>query len=512
VGIASNLVLAMRERILGAVVGCAVLAGAPGWGQMHKVTAPQQVVRAVGVYEWTGDMAKPKASRLIPVSLYINGEYQDAGEYLARPVPFALDTGNVYELKNAGIDKGTVDLDYARHVQDANHDFEDSWYGYGSFHAAVAERPKIAKKLAPARTSGINSSVADSDSDRPTLVRKHGSESGSGSSSTSSAGTAPSSTTPSSGSVPADDPDRPTMHRASGSEGDSSTASSGTASASTSNASTAPSSTTASSGNVPADDPDRPTLKRRSPTEAKRAKEEAEVSGTGVDPALNNDPNRPRLHYGKPGASAAENEPSRLVGLPVDLHQMVAVSDAVDRDPHNFARNWEDAAERAAILEKMQTLARAQLAQYDAGPAAAPTAAAKKKTVASKARRKKVAAAPAPVALMDEVLKGYTLSYGGDPTYVYMAHTAGTGAALRYVTVVAQSDEQGELKAAIQSVTDAAHLDRTAQMKFVDVVDVDATNRASLLFELRAQSTRQFALYRVIAGQAQQFFVSGATE
>jgi hypothetical protein len=511
VGIASNLVLAMRERILDAVVGFAVLAGAPVWGQMHKVTAPQQVVRAVGVYEWTGDMAKPNASRLIPVSLYINGEYQDAGEYLARPVPFALDTGNVYELRNAGVDKGTVDLEYARHVQDANNDFEDSWYGYGSFHAAVAERPKVAKKLAPARTSGINSSVADSD--RPTLVRKHGSESGGGASttSTSTANTAPSSTTASSGSVPADDPDRPTMkRRSSDGAGDSSTASSGTAPASTTTASTASSGTTASSGNVPEDDPDRPTLKRRSPAEAKRAKEEAEVSGTGVDPALNNDPNRPRLHYGKPGAAAADNEPSRLVGLPVDLHQMVAVSDAVDRDPHDFARSWEDAAERAAILEKMQTLARAQLAGYDVGPAA--PAAAAKKTVASTARRKKAAAVVPPAALMDEVLKGYTLSYGGDPTYIYMAHTAGTGAALRYVTVVAQSDEQGELKAAIQSVTDAAHLDRTAQMKFVDVVDVDATNRASLLFELRAQSTRQFALYRVIAGQAQQFFVSGATE
>ena len=85
--------------------------------QMHKVAKPQQVVRAIGVYEWTGDFAKPAASRLIPVSLYIDGQFQDAGIYIARPVPFALLSGNLYILQTAGIDKGTLDLAYARHLQ-----------------------------------------------------------------------------------------------------------------------------------------------------------------------------------------------------------------------------------------------------------------------------------------------------------------------------------------------------------------------------------------------------------
>src|ERR1700737_1300422 len=53
-------------------------------------------------------------------------------------------------------------------------------------------------------------------------------------------------------------------------------------------------------------------------------------------------------------------------------------------------------------------------------------------------------AAPAPVIpLLDEELKGYTLSYGGTPTYVYTAHTAGTGATLDYVTVGAQAEGRG---------------------------------------------------------------------
>jgi hypothetical protein len=49
-------------------------------------------------------------------------------------------------------------------------------------------------------------------------------------------------------------------------------------------------------------------------------------------------------------------------------------------------------------------------------------------------------------------------------------------------------------------------------MRLVDVVDAEASNRASLLFELRAQNSRQFALYRVIGAQAAQTFLTGSTQ
>ena len=141
----------------------------------------------------------------------------------------------------------------------------------------------------------------------------------------------------------------------------------------------------------------------------------------------------------------------------------------------------------------------------------APAVATKKTPVHGRVRQK-AAAAPPVTALLDEQLKGYTLSYGGAATYIFMAHTAGTGAALRYVTVVAQADDLGELKPALQTVTDAAHLDRTPEMKFIDVVDADASNRASLLFELQAQNSRQFVLYRVIASEAQLIFAGGSIQ
>ena len=63
----------------------------------------------------------------------------------------------------------------------------------------------------------------------------------------------------------------------------------------------------------------------------------------------------------------------------------------------------------------------------------------------------------------------------------------------------------------MRSVTDVAHLDRTPRYRLIDAVDADGSNRASLLMELRAQHTRQFALYRLLGNKPDQVFVSGST-
>src|ERR1700677_3904715 len=96
--------LFLRAMLVSVALGACSTCPSAG-GQMHKVAKPEQVVRAIGVYEWTGDLTKPTASRLIPVSLYIEGKFEDAGVYVARPIPFALLPGNLYILQTAGIDK-----------------------------------------------------------------------------------------------------------------------------------------------------------------------------------------------------------------------------------------------------------------------------------------------------------------------------------------------------------------------------------------------------------------------
>src|SRR5262249_24252907 len=159
-----------------------------------------------------------------------------------------------------------------------------------------------------------------------------------------------------------------------------------------------------------------------------------------------------------PTSSMNETDLPKLTGIPSNLHQMVAVSDAVNRDPHPFTLAWDDEAQHQAILAKMQTLARAQIAAYGATPATpAPPTPAPKKTAPQPTTQKtnppKTPAAP-PIPLLDEELKAYTLSYGGAATYIYSANTGGTGAQLRYVTIVAQANSLGDIKPAIQSVTD----------------------------------------------------------
>ncbi|MEO6817523.1 MAG: hypothetical protein ABI177_12565 [Edaphobacter sp.] len=472
----------MKSLWLGVMLSSLVAVAPSAWGQMHKVAKPQQVVRAVGVYEWTGDMAKPTASRLIPISLYINGSLQDAGVYMSQPVPFALETGNVYELEKAGISDGQMDLEFARKLQTADGD-GSGWFGYGKFKplAPVKKAPVLrASKTLPVI-------VSSGDDSRPHFGKADGTAA-------SSSGAKDSSATP-------DDSDRPTMIRRKP-DADS-----------TATTTTDTTATTASAKeNNPEDDPDRPTLKRRTPAEAKKAIAEAQSTGTGAVESLNNDPDRPNLHYGRPAGSLTEADLPKLVGMPANLQQMVAVSDAVNRDPHDFSRPWADAAERASVLATMEAMAQMKLTQYAGAAVPSVPAVATKKTPVHGRLRHKPAAAPPVMALLDEQLKGYTLSYGGAATYIFMAHTAGTGAALRYVTVVAQADDLDELKPALQTATDAAHLDRTPEMKFVDVVDADASNRASLLFELKAQNSRQFVLYRVIASEAQLIFAGGSIQ
>ena len=590
--------------------GAAVLAGwlVPGavwpgraWGQTHKVMAPETVVRAVGVYEWTGDMKKPTASRLIPVTLFLDGKLEDAGVYLARPIPFALLTGNVYELQEAGLPKGLLDLVYARRLNPEGNGgdvaYDDGWFGYGSVQPLPVKR-KVALKAANTRQVAKIQGPADTavgDPDRPTMVRRHpedGSSQGSGSG-TGSGGTAKDTsgkntsgkdtsktgpdTSTADTSVPADDPDRPVLHRPAdrqggdaGGQGSTTGTSAGgqTGSGSSTDSTTAKNDSGGAKGDAGTagqdtgggagtDDPDRPTLKRRTPEEAKKkGKHQDEPTVTGVASSLNNDPDRPNLHRGKPASAMTAADLPKLTGMPKDLHQMVAVSDAATREPHDFVRPFTDDKERAEVLGKMEALARTQLTAYETKngltPAAAVTGSDTKalgqtgsgsglgsaKSSGAKgsasARSTKTgvkssgsststhhsahgaakgaAAAPVVEALADEDLKGYVLSYGGDPTYVFTAHTVGTGAGLRYVTVVAQEDSMGQVRGAIQSVTDAAHLDRAPQMKLVDAVDVEASNRASLLFELREQGMRQFGMYRVIGGRAEQIFLTGTTQ
>jgi hypothetical protein len=449
---------------------------------MHKVEKPERVTRAIGVYEWTGDLAKPNAARLIPVSLFLEGHFEDAGVYLARPVPFVLQTGDVYSVEEAGLSLGTLDVDYARDVVTkrslADDDPVGAWYGYGKF--APPYVPKASNVHVAAKPSVVDGVSASADDDQPHLAVRAGAE---------------------------DTGDAPAV------KNDSKTTKTSTASAAPNPA--------------PDDDPDRPTLRHRDPQpETKGKKQKDGGSVIPMSTSLNDDPDRPKLRRGVPTEQLV---PEQLSGLPPNLHQTAAVSDASNREAHVFTREWETPHEHDVTLSAVQILAKPLIASYlaanklqavistpgNSGPsfASKPAASAKPMTPAAKRAAAKVAALAAPTfSLINEVLTGYLLSYGGLPTFIYTAEVPVSAGGPVYLTMVTQRLPSGDLQVALKSVTDATHMDRVPWMRPVDVVDPDDSHRASILMELRAQSSRQFALYRIVTAQAEQTFVTGIIE
>ena len=405
--------------------------------------------RAIAVLEWTGEPGKPSASRLIPISVFDGETYQPGGLYLARPEPLALDPGTEYVLQQAGIAKGLFDVNSAQ-------DMQGYWFGYGSWKQITPPKPH---KLRPAKV--MPQVVKDGDDDRPHFVRRQGSTADAppGSSSPSSTGSAPASTSP----APAD-PDRPVLRRRSDS------------------------STSTTADNRPSFTPPGP---------------ETAIGGA--------DPDRPHLDYGAHNPADANFEPPKLTGVPTGLEQMIAVSDAVERDPHPLAYSWSDPADAPKMQAQMEALAQKALAPPPPpekfGPSTTHTRT-PTRTVA--ARRGHKTAVPAPAVLTDERFKAYELTYGGGATIVFSAQTAGADGKARYVTLIAQPDFYGVPHVIFQSVTDDDHLDETPGMRLVDAVDARANNRGDLVFELRGRHDRQFAIYRISAGQVQQVFTTGS--
>lgn len=443
-------VMKVFREIAGAAVVAAMVATAGA--QMHRVAKKDNVTRAIAVYEWTGDdIKKPAASRLIPVSLFYDNDYQEAGLYLARPVPLALYAGTVYELQQAGEPKGFFDLDFARNLKPSDSVssvYDQGWTGYGKWQPLPVDKPKAPQKVT------LDSS--DTDDNRPKLGRKD---------------------------KKSDSKDTKDNKKDKDQAG------------------------VTSVGSDPSDDTDRPTLKRRTEKEKRDAikNDTANVQNVGD---LNDDPDRPKIMRGKPAKQA---EAPQLTGLPTSVHQIVAVSDAANREVHDFTYRFRDPQEKTEIQAKLEKVAMSLVAPAPSAPAL-PTGGRSRSTGARSKLKASTAPEVPPVKFADEKFSAYALSYNSAPVFVLEAHTTGEGSPVQYVTVVAQNDSFGEPQVAIKTTTDSAHMDSTPWMRLVGVVDAEASNRASLLMELRGQQARSFALYRVIGAQATKVFETGATQ
>jgi hypothetical protein len=169
---------------------------------------------------------------------------------------------------------------------------------------------------------------------------------------------------------------------------------------------------------------------------------------------------------------------------------------------------WANPDDENKMKAGMEDLARAALG-LNPPPEPAAKSAPKTATTHKTAKPAPPPTPPVPAPLLDEQFRVFELAYGSGATMVLSAHTDGAGAQQKFVTLVAQPDLYGSVVVLVKNVTDAAHLDDTPRMRLVDAVDAMADNRGELLFELRGQTQRQFALYRVLRGQITKLFVSG---
>lgn len=438
--------------------------------------------RAVAVLEWTGDISHPKASRLVPITVFDGQQLQDGSIYLARPEPLALGGEVEYELQTDGKTVGFYDIHSAAQQQ-------GYWIGFGNWKPLPAG-PTPAELARQRQMAKVD--VNDADNDQPILHRKHhdGDADSSGNSRS---------------QAPAPDPDRPTLHKDSN--------------AGTNTSSNRPAAPPTHAPTDAPTDPDRPTLHKstddaapatssadpdRPRLQKKQGQNEASTDEASVSSLPDiSDPDRPRLKRGKPAGSGAEVAPT-LMGMPPEMEQQVAVSDAKPVKDHPWDYAWANPADETKMKSAMEDIARKALGLDQ--PAAAS------KPARTPARRssvhKKAAPPPPPVPLQEEKFRVFELAYGSGATMVLSARTDGAGPQQKFVTLIAQPDLYGSVVVLKKNVTDGAHLDVTPRMVLIDAVDAEADNRGELLFELRGQSQRQFALYRVYRGQMTPLFTS----
>ncbi|MGA3082973.1 MAG: hypothetical protein ABSD44_16605, partial [Terracidiphilus sp.] len=257
---------------------------------------------------------------------------------------------------------------------------------------------------------------------------------------------------------------------------------------------------TTASGSAPPDDPDRPVLK-------KSKKKQPEDVGQVDSVSDVTDPDRPLLKRGKSSGSGAEVVPT-LVGLPAEMEQTVAVSDAKSRPEHPWSFSWANADDETRMQSALEAIARDALGQ-NPPPPPSPS----RKTTHKSA--KPAPPPPQPAPLLDEQFRVFELAYGSGATLVLSARADGSPdhdpSKQKFVTLIAQPDLYGNALVLLKSVTDSAHLDETPRMRLIDAVDAMADNRGELLFEMRGATQRQFVLYRVMRGRAEKLFVTGGS-
>jgi hypothetical protein len=450
-----------------------------------------------------------KAS-LVPICILINGKFWDATAYKADPVPFALDTGTIYEAERTGNSLGLFTVGSALHSNAAN--ASTPWLGTGAWVPAGTEKTEMVAK-AEAVPVGIGAG------DGPPRLTKDPAKMGTPpdaapastptSAPAASSESSPASSPSSSGSSSGDDPPRlkrppPDPEPASN---PSATKPADTKSADTKSADTKPAET-------------KPNDTKPSDT-ATSTRPRAPESDSGADTS-----GRPRLRRGKPteplpddaipGYSKAGTTPPANAGKivasttasgPVQLFP--AISDAGGPEPHSFTFEWlkDEEGERK---QQMMDLAKQELRSY------LDTQAKNKIPQPPPVRRKPGAKPPQPIFGTVQMI-AYDLWTNNRPVVVFSAEAhmpAPAGATddsenLQYsILLVTYPDIYNNMHKLYAAVTDPHHLDIMPRLELVDAVDADGDGRGELLFRQTSDQGTGWVIYRATADKLWKMFDS----
>jgi hypothetical protein len=443
--------------------------------------------RAVALLQLT---SSGKAS-LLPIAILINGKFWDATAYKAAPVPFALESGTVYEAERSGSSQGLFTVSSALHSNAAN--APSPWIGTGAWVPAGTEKPKTTLQ-AEAAPAGIDKSEGP-----PRLTRNSSKDA-------SAAGTPPASTpAPASGDGP------PRLSKPA-----------------TQPPPTSPPPTSTPNSTPPQGD-SKGTPSSTAPSDAKPAdRPQTPSSDSGADRA-----NRPTLRRGKPAESFADEEipgyskpgaaPSANAGKPAEaasaapVQLIPAISDAGGPDPHSYGFEFlkDEEGER---LQQMTAMAKQQVRAYVEALAKARIVA--KTTAARPSQRVIAKKGPEPI-LSNVQMKAYDLWSSNQPVLIFSAQAqmppapAGQGSSsgrsddLQYsILLVAYPDIYHDLHKIYAGVTDKYHLDITPRLELIDAVDADGDGRGELLFRQTSDGGSGWVIYRASADKLSKVFDS----
>ncbi|HEV7217630.1 MAG TPA: hypothetical protein VGN39_02065 [Terriglobales bacterium] len=428
----------------------------------HRV-APDKGPRAMGLIE----LAANGKAHLIPITIMVNGEFYDASEYKASPVPMSLDTGIVYEAVKTGVSQGLFTVRGATAGT-------KTWRGEGTWESeAEIKGEESKKKAAEALAKLARKKPSLDEGGGPPVLRRAGA---------------------------AKSPDKAAADK-SGSDGSKATKPVAVPTGSASPTESAPSASTAKAADVPSpssssdeDDPDRPQLRRSKVPRETSEKKTIEAPATAAS------------HSDKTKSSVRSTvEPAEGIQL------IPAISDAGGPEPRSYEFNMNPDEERQFRNQIMAMAAAEVTARVSSLKSEIPAAPPVHHTAA---RRGKPAKAQGPT-FQDVQFRVFDLSNSNEAVVVFTAKAqmpaskANNAESLPgnyFITLVAREDIYGELHKALSNVTDDQHLDVLARLDLIDAVDVDGDGRGELLFRKVSDTLSGYVVYRVIGNQLWPLF------